>query len=148
MRQILVLCLVVFFSAGVVFAVEDVDEKKVSLWEVIRTKIEKVTPQKKPSVTTAVGGVRGSKSETGKELHWKGEASEPVVEAMELESFEGALIEAETGNFVQARLLFENFVTDFPDSSLKNDALGALHELPEVEAPAAMEEEYEKAAAE
>ena len=32
MRQILVLCLVVFFSAGVVFAVEDVDEKKVSLW--------------------------------------------------------------------------------------------------------------------
>lgn len=141
MRRILLLCMVMVFSAGVVFAEEDTGEK-VSLWEMIRTKIEKVTPQKKPSVTTAVGGVRGSKAETGKELYWKGENSEPVVEAMELDSFKEALAEAETGNYEQARVLFEKFVTGFPGSSLKDDALSALHELGE--ATVAVDEKVEK----
>ena len=131
MRCLLVMCLVVFFSTGAVFAGDDDTEKKISLWEVIRTKIEKVTPQKKPSVTTAVGGVRGSKAETGKELYWKGEDTEPVVDSMELDSFKEALTEVEIGNHVQARVLFEKFVTDYPGSSLKDDALSALHELAE-----------------
>lgn len=136
MRRMLVLCMVVVFSAVSVFAEEET-EKKVSLWEIIRIKIEKVTPQKKPAVTTAVGGVRGSKAGTGKELYWKGADSEPVVQAVELDSFKGALAEAESGNLVQARLLFEKFVTDFPKSSLKDDAFSALHELGEATAQTA-----------
>lgn len=104
-------------------------EQVVSLWEKIRIKIEKITPQKKPSVTTAVGGVRGAKNESGKELYWKGEAVEPKVTEQELAKFDMALKKVEEGDVDAARQLFENFVTEFSESDLKHDALLALREI-------------------
>ena len=114
--------------------IEDKEVREVSLWERIRTKIEKITPQKKPSVTTAVGGVRGTRSEAGKELYWKGEEVKPKVSEQELARFEEALIKAEEGDSDSARKLFESFVSDFPESDLKPDAFLALKEMDEVTA--------------
>ena len=57
-----------------------------------------------------------------------------IVKPFKLQDIKEALTEVETGNYVQARVLFENFITDYPGSSLKGDALSALHELGEASA--------------
>jgi TolA-binding protein len=128
MKKVLIMLFVLVFSASILNA-EDKVAQKMSLWEKIRAKIEKVTPQKKPSVTTAVGGVRGAKSDGGKELYWKGEKVSPSVSEQELDKFKEALTMAEAGDLDKARELFEKFVTDYPDSVLKGDALLALKEM-------------------
>lgn len=105
-------------------------ERKIPFWVKIRSRIEKMTPQKKPSVTTAVGGVRAAKNVAGKELYWKGEEAKPkFVAAQELGKFDQALKKAEEGEFREARQLFEDFVTEFPESELKSDAFLALKEI-------------------
>ena len=128
MKKVFMLLIVLVFSASMLQAEEQAVEE-MSLWEKVRARIEKVTPQKKPSVTTAVGGVRGAKSDGGKDLYWKGEEVPASVSEQELAKFEEALTIAEAGDLGQARLLFEKFVTDHPDSVLKEDALFALKEM-------------------
>lgn len=134
MKKILLLLVVLVFAATAAYA-EDGAEKELSLWEVIRAKIEKVTPQKKPAVTTAVGGVRGARSEAASDLYWKGEETGSAVSEQELDKFAAALHEAEGGNLVQARKLFEEFVTEYPESELSGDALLALKEMSVMPAP-------------
>ena len=128
MKKIIMLLIVLVFSASMLHA-EETAVPEMSLWEKIRAKIEKVTPQKKPAVTTAVGGVRGAKSDGGKDLYWKGEETSASVSEQEIEKFKEALTIAEAGDLEQARELFEKFVTDHPDSILKGDALFALKEM-------------------
>jgi hypothetical protein len=125
MKKIMMILIVLIFSASMLQAEEQV-APEMSFWEKIRARIEKVTPQKKTAVTTAVGGVRGAKSDGGNDLYWKGEAVSPSVSEQELEKFKEALIMAEAGDLVQARDLFEKFVTEYQDSILKEDALLAL----------------------
>ena len=128
MKKVFMLLIVLVFSASMLQA-EEQAAQEMSIWEKIRARIEKVTPQKKPSVTTAVGGVRGAKSDGGKDLYWKGEEVPASVGEQELAKFEEALTIAEAGDLDQARQLFEKFVTDHPDSVLKEDALFALKEM-------------------
>jgi len=128
MKKVIMILIVLVFSASMIQA-EEKGAQEMSLWERIRAKIEKVTPQKKPAVTTAVGGVRGAKSDGGKDLYWKGEDVSASVSEQELEKFEEALTIAEAGDLVEARQLFEKFVTEYPDSVLKGDALFALKEM-------------------
>ena len=125
MKKIMMVLIVLVFSASMLQAEEQV-APELSFWEKIRARIEKVTPQKKPAVTTAVGGVRGAKSDGGNDLYWKGEAVSPSVSEQELEKFKEALTMAELGDLVQARALFEKFVIEYQDSVLKEDALLAL----------------------
>ena len=68
MKWILPIMIVLSLLVSPVFAEEA--EKK-SFWDTLRSKIEKVTPSKKASVTTAVGGVRASKKESSGDLYWK-----------------------------------------------------------------------------
>ena len=128
MKKIFMLLIVLVFSASLLQA-EEKAASEMTLWEKIRARIEKVTPQKKPAVTTAVGGVRGAKSDRGKDLYWKGEEVSASVSEQELDKFKEALTMAEAGDLDQARQLFERFVTDHPDSVLKGDALVALKEM-------------------
>lgn len=129
MKNILLICAILVFSVTAVNAEEQVSED-VPFWVKIRLKIEQITPQKKPTVTTAVGGVRGAKSEVGKELYWKGEAVQLVVIGeQELVRFDEALQKVEAGETEAARHLFEGFVVEFPASALKTDALLALKEM-------------------
>jgi hypothetical protein len=128
MKKVFMLMIVLLFSASMLHAGDKV-APEMSLWEKIRARIEKVTPQKKPAVTTAVGGVRGAKNDGGKDLYWKGEDVASKVSEQELDKFKEALTIAEAGDLDQARQLFEKFVTDYPDSDLKGDALLALKEM-------------------
>ena len=110
MKKVFMLLIVLAFSASMLNA-EEKAAPEMSLWEKIRARIEKVTPQKKPAVTTAVGGVRGAKSDGGKDLYWKGEEISPSVSEQELDNFKEALTMAEAGDLDQARELFEKLVS-------------------------------------
>ena len=128
MKKTIVLLLMLLLSASLLQA-EESAESEMSFWDKIRAKIEKVTRQKKPAVTTAVGGVRAAKSESGQSLYWKGENVPPTVSEQELEAFKQALTLAESGELTQGRDLFEQFLDDYPKSFMKDDALFALQEI-------------------
>jgi TolA-binding protein len=123
------LCLAVTVQA------QEPEKEAVSVWEMIRSKIEKITPKQKPTVTTAVGGVRGAKTE-GQELYWKGEEAPLAISAEEIEQFSAALQLAESGATAEATTSFQNFVATYPDSPLLEEANNALLELAKAPAPA------------
>lgn len=101
------------------------DEKKGATFDAFRKKIELLTPKKKLQTTTAVGGVRGSKSDAN-ELYWKGEMFGGAIDAEELAAFDEALTLAEAGNTAPAEKGLKAFMQKYPDSSLKADAEQAL----------------------
>ncbi len=120
-----------FVLLGVVLATPafSADERQEgSLWERLRKKIELLTPKKKISTTTAVGGVRGSRAET-EDVYWKGEANTNPVDADELAAFKKAISLADTGDMAGARAAFADFQKKYPDSPLREDAQTALAAL-------------------
>lgn len=127
MLRALFVVLLVFCLAAPAVAVEA--EKETSFWDTLRSKIEKVTPTKKAKVTTAVGGVRGAKNDSGSELYWKGKEVKIEVAEDELVLFNSAMDEAISGKIEVAIVLFESFVSSYPDSQLHEDSLLALKHL-------------------
>jgi TolA-binding protein len=116
---------------GVVLAAPaySADEKQDgSLWERLRKKIEMLTPKKKISTTTAVGGVRGSQADAD-DVYWKGEAKAQPVDADELAAFKKAISLAEAGDTAGAQGAFADFLKKHPDSRLREDAEQALAQL-------------------
>ncbi|PLX80329.1 MAG: hypothetical protein C0615_00980 [Desulfuromonas sp.] len=107
-------------------ALADESKSEESFWDVLRSKIEKVTPTKKAKVTTAVGGVRGSLTESESELYWKGKEERLEIPEEELELFNGAMTAATIGDRDVAIDLFESFVSEYPESALHEDSLLAL----------------------
>ncbi len=107
-------------------AVHAEEAKEPSFWEKLRMKIEQLTPQKKLSPTTAVGGVRGAPVEAN-DIYWKGEAA--AIDATELAAFQKALALAEGGKKAEAQAAFAEFAKTYPDSPLRKDAEQALAQL-------------------
>jgi TolA-binding protein len=99
-----------------------------SLWERLRRKIELLTPKKKISTTTAVGGVRGSQADA-EEVYWKGEAKAQPIDAEELADFKNAISLVDAGDRAGGQVAFADFVKKHPDSRLKEDAEQALAQL-------------------
>lgn len=99
-----------------------------SLWDSLRKKIEWLTPKKKISTTTAVGGVRGSQADA-EEVYWKGEAKANPIDEVELDAFKKAVALVDAGNMAGAQTAFGDFVKKFPESRLKADAEAALAQL-------------------
>ncbi|MBU0483128.1 MAG: hypothetical protein KKB30_01270 [Proteobacteria bacterium] len=130
MKRIIVVALTVLLMASSVALAEENsgEEKKDSLWEMIRNKIEQVTPNKKLVVTTAVGGVRGARSEAGTDLYWRGEDLQ-IKNEQEMAKFESALQAAEKGETAQALSFFEGFKAEYPESDLQEYANQAIAEL-------------------
>lgn len=106
------------------------DSNEVGLFESLRQKIELLTPKKKLTTTTSVGGVRGSLADAG-ELYWKGEKTEQAIDADELLAFDEALSQAEAGNRVSAEQGLSEFLLNYPQSQLHGDAEQALALLKE-----------------
>jgi TolA-binding protein len=106
------------------------DEKsEPGFWEMLRMKIEQLTPQKKLSTTTAVGGVRGAPVE-GNDLYWKGEAKPAAtIDSDELAAFQNAMSLVDTGKKSEAQTAFSDFTKKYPDSPLRKDADQALGQL-------------------
>jgi TolA-binding protein len=116
----------IFFT--VVAHAQGPQKEAVSIWEKIRNKIEKITPKQKPTVTTAVGGVRGAKTNEH-ELYWKGEEKPVAISVEEIDLFSSALQLAESGSSNEATDAFQVFLKQYPQSVLAGDAENALAEL-------------------
>jgi TolA-binding protein len=117
-----------FVLLGVMLAAPaySVDEKQDgSLWERLRKKIELLTPKKKISTTTAVGGVRGSQADAD-DVYWKGEAKAQPIDTEELAAFKKAIALVDAGDMVGAQSAFSDFLKKHPDSRLREDAEQAL----------------------
>ena len=99
-----------------------------SLWERLRRKIEMLTPKKKISTTTAVGGVRGSQADAD-EVYWKGEANAQPIDPEELAAFKNAISLVDAGDAAGAQVAFADFLKKHPDSRLSEDAKLALAQL-------------------
>jgi TolA-binding protein len=99
-----------------------------SLWERLRKKIELLTPKKKISTTTAVGGVRGAQSDA-EEVYWKGETKNQPIDAEELAAFKNAISLVDAGDTTGAQTAFTDFLKKHPDSRLSDDAKAALAQL-------------------
>lgn len=106
-----------------------------SFWEKLRAKIESMTPQKKTSVTTAAGGVRGAPAAT-EDIYWKNEATGQMVPAEELEEFKKAIRLADSADKAPARAAFSEFIKKYPESSLRGDADEAVALLGKAGKPA------------
>ena len=112
-----------------------------SFWSSLKNRIHGITPKKQASVTTAVGGVRGAASEEADAVYWKGKEVNEVDE-VELQKFNDALNLAVEGDTSGSLKAFETFLKEFPDSSLRLDALDAVAALmPASEETAAPAEE-------
>jgi TolA-binding protein len=120
-----------FVLLGVVLAAPaysaDVQQEG-SLWERLRKKIELLTPKKKISTTTAVGGVRGAQADAD-DVYWKGESKSQAIDADELAAFKKAISLADAGDTTGAQAAFADFVKKHPDSRLREDAETALAQL-------------------
>ena len=108
-----------------------------TFWDKLRVKIEAMTPQKKTSVTTATGGVRGAPT-SSEDIYWKDEATGQTVAAEELEAFKKAvkLADSNSNGKTQAKAAFAEFIKKYPGSSLRKDADQALALLGNGIAPA------------
>lgn len=126
MKSVLVVLLSLVLLSSAALAEET---EATGFWDTLRSKIEKVTPRKKAVVTTAVGGVRGSQSDSAGDLYWKGRSEELEVSEVELTRFTDALSLAESGDGEQAIRQFEAFLVQFPQSLLREDAVLALERL-------------------
>lgn len=102
------------------------ETKQVGIWASLAEKLEKA-PRKKPIITTAVGGVRGKKNDA-QDLYWKGK-QRSELEQDEAGSFHEALSTAVSGDKEGALRRFESFISQYPNSLLREDAVKAVAEL-------------------
>lgn len=146
MKKTFVLILAIMFAMvtvpGDVFA---------GFWDDLKGKVQTVSPRKKATVTTAVGGVRGARDESAETLYWKGREQPIFADFDELEKFNIALEYAMAGENEKAIAEFKDFISMYPESQLKGDAEEALAAMapgtpdadsaptPEVSAPMQME---------
>lgn len=126
MKRLLISCMVIVFAASAPFAAGK--GKEVGFWDKLKNKVETLTPRKTTETTTAVGGVRGAKDMT-QALHWKGEETEIKVQEVELKKFNLALEQALEGNVQESLKRFEDFLAQYPESPLYEDAEKAIREL-------------------
>lgn len=108
-----------------------------SFWSQLMNKLEGFAPQKKSAVTTAVGGVRGSKDKSADTLYWKDESSLQEIAEKELNDFRQACLSADEGDSTKARDQFEAFLREYPQSPLRSDAELAISRLSEATAVSA-----------
>ncbi len=100
-------------------------------WAQLKNKLEGFAPQKKATVTTAVGGVRGSKDKSADTLYWKGESTLQEIAEDELTAFQQACQSADAGDATKALGQFEEFIRIYPQSVLISDARQAINRLNE-----------------
>lgn len=126
MTRLLISCIVLVLISSLSFAAEK--GQKDNFWGKLKNKIETLAPKKTTEVTTAVGGVRGAKDMT-QALYWKGEEAEVEIQEVELDQFNLALEQALEGNIHESLKRFEDFLAQYPESPLCEDAENAVREL-------------------
>lgn len=127
MKLKIVLALFVFMA--MVLAGQAQAAEKDGFWSSLQEKVQKLKPSKKPDVITAVGGVRGFKENSEEDIYWKGKEKPDSVTEEELEKFNQALDAKIQGNHEKSLKGFEAFLNDYPQSSLRVDALQAVEKI-------------------
>lgn len=124
---------IIFAVSGVMLIVSVVlagqDGKGEGFWNALRSKLEKVTPTRKSTATTAVGGVRGAKNDEAVDIYWKGKNNRAEIGEDELEKFNLAVECRLKGDNKLAQKHFEEFLQDYPNSSLRTEGLQAVEKL-------------------
>lgn len=135
MKKITMLMLLgLVLGSQALYAAEKADSSK-SFWEKLRAKVESMTPQKRVTVTTATGGVRGAAGST-EDMYWKDEATGQIVADEELEAFKNAMELTGLDDKAKAQTAFADFVKKYPGSPLRKEADQALAQLGKASAPA------------
>ncbi len=122
-RAIILLIVMSLMAPSAAFAAEGG-----SFWSNLKNRIKGITPKKQSTVTTAVGGVRGTLSDEAEDVYWKGKEINEVDE-VELQKFNDALNMAVQGDEANSLKAFEAFLEEYPESSLRGDALEAVAAL-------------------
>jgi hypothetical protein len=126
---------IIFTVSGVMLIVSVVlagqDGKGDGFWSALRSKLEKVTPTRKSTATTAVGGVRGAKNDEAVDIYWKGKNKRAEIGEDELEKFNLAVECRLKGENKLAQKHFEEFLHDYPNSTLRPEGLQAIEKLKE-----------------
>jgi TolA-binding protein len=135
MKKLLMLLLLALAMGTQAIHAGEKGDKTPSFWERLRAKIESLTPQKKSTVTTATGGIRGAPV-ASEDIYWKDEASAESIAADELEAFTQAMKLTDAEDKAQAQSAFAEFIKKYPDSALRKDADQALTLLQNPSAPA------------
>ena len=99
-----------------------------AFWNSLASKLHKLAPTRKSTATTAVGGVRGTKGD-GSEIYWKGKETGVEIGEDELERFNQAMESRNKGDKELALRQFDEFLRDFPKSTLRSDAQQAVELL-------------------
>ena len=127
MKRLLSVVLVLALAVPALRA-QDKNVAALGFWEVLRMKIEQLTPQKKLNTTTAIGGVRGAAIEVA-DVYWKGETKPQFIDTDELGAFQKAMSLVEAGQKDQAQVAFADFAKTYPNSALRKEADQALAQL-------------------
>lgn len=125
MKKVLIMLLGLSFFSPMLYAADDGSP---GFWEMLRMKIEQLTPQNDLSTTTAVGGVRGAPVKDN-DLYWKGEAKPASIKADELAAFRKAMALVKAGKKAEAKDAFSDFAKKYPKSPLRKDADQAIAQL-------------------
>lgn len=104
-------------------------EQKDGFWDKLQNKLEKVTPTKKASSTTAVGGVRGAKNDDAADIYWKGKDKTSELCEEELQKFNLAIESKIKGDNDLALKQFEEFNSVYPQSSLRVEGFQAVEKI-------------------
>ena len=131
MKRLFLIPLILFLT----FSLSYGEEKKADegFWSKLKSKIESIVPKKESAATTAVGGVRGAKDESGEALYWKGKEIDEKVGEDELNKFKTALEYAINGNDKDSIEAFNEFLIQYPKSPLKEEAVQAMDKLKTVQ---------------
>jgi TolA-binding protein len=121
MKKRIILSLVLVLAAVTAYG-----EQKDGFWDKLQNKLEKVTPVKKATSTTAVGGVRGAKNDDATDIYWKGKDKASDITEEELQKFSAAFESKKKGDNYLALKQLEEFLTAYPQSSLRGEGLQAV----------------------
>lgn len=127
MKRFIIICLVSFMAISVSYAEEG--KSREGFWSILKSKVESITPKKKTAVTTAVGGVRGAQESSAEALYWKDKEIDEEVAVDELNKFKSALECAMNGNTDESLKMFDEFIAQYPQSPLREDAVKAVESL-------------------
>jgi len=103
--------------------------KKEAFWENLTQKLEKITPAKKGTTTTAVGGVRGAKNDEATDIYWKGKEKPVDMAQDEMQIFTAAIDSRMKGDNEAALRQFEEFLAMYPQSAFRVEGLQAVEKI-------------------
>lgn len=124
MTEKMILACALVLSAALAYG-----EQKDGFWDKLQYKLEKVTPAKKGSATTAVGGVRGAKNDEATDVYWKGKDKTSEVNEDEMLKFNLALESKLKGDNELALKQFEEFLSAYPQSTFRVEGLQAVEKI-------------------